>query len=147
MIINSKECVYPDLSNLFTIEDATDQVDQLMDGIHSNVEIFKTILNRNDEPNVLIGEHCDKPNPCPFKAHCWKIVPKKSIFTIPKLSWQKKNKLIEKGIFSIFDLPTDFSLTPRQSTYVNSVLRNEPSSNKPAIQQELANLPMSDSFP
>ena len=140
MIINSKECVYPDLSNLFTIEDATDQVDQLMDGIHSNVEIFKTILNRNDEPNVLIGEHCDKPNPCPFKAHCWKIVPKKSIFTIPKLSWQKKNKLIEKGIFSIFDLPTDFSLTPRQSTYVNSVLRNEPSSNKPAIQQELANL-------
>ena len=128
------------MSNLFIIEDVTDQVNQLMNDVHSNVETFKTILDGDNEPQVLIGEHCDKPYRCPFKAHCWKTVPKKSIFTIPKLSWQKKNKLIEKGIFSIFDLPTDFSLTPRQSTYVNSVLRNEPSSNKTAIQQALANL-------
>lgn len=140
MFINNKDCVYPDLSNLFTIEDVTDQVDSLMNNIPDHIEKFKTILGRDVEPNVLIGEHCDKPNPCPFKAHCWKTVPQKSIFTIPRLNWNKKNELIEKGIFSIFDLPTNFSLTSSQRTYVNSILQNEPAIDTDAIQQELTNL-------
>ncbi len=139
MLINSKECVYPDLSNLFSIEDATDQVNQLMDDVPSNVEKFKTILNGNDEPQVLIGEQCDKPYACPFKeTHCWESVPKKSIFTIPRLNWNKKNELTEKGILSICDLPTDFSLTPPQRAYVNRVLHNDPAIDAEAIQQELA---------
>ena len=75
MLINSKKCVYPDLSNLFSIKDATDQVDPLMDDVHSNVEKFKAILNGNDEPQVLIGERCDKPYACPFKEYCWRDVP------------------------------------------------------------------------
>ena len=140
MLINNKECIYPDLSNLFTIEDVTDRVEQLMGNVHSNVETFKTVLDGNNEPQVLIGERCDKPNRCPFKAHCWEDVPKKSIFTIQRLNWKKKNELVEKDIFSIFDLPTDFPLTPTQSIYVNSVLHNEPSINKEVIQKELANL-------
>ena len=74
MLINSKECVYPDLSNLFTIEDVTDQVDELIDDIDCNVEKFKTILNGNDEPQVLIGEQCKKPYLCPFKEYCWRDV-------------------------------------------------------------------------
>ena len=140
MLINSEDCVYPDLSNLFTIEDVTDQVNSLMDNVPNYIETFKTILAGDVEPDVSIGDQCDKPHPCPFKTHCWKAVPKKSIFTIPRLNWKKKNELIEKDIFSIFDLPTDFSLTPTQSIYVNSVLHNEPSINKEAIQEELANL-------
>ncbi len=140
MLINNKGCVYPDLSNLFIIENVTDRVDQLMNSVRSNIETFKTILDGNDEPQVLIGEQCDKPNTCPFKSHCWEAVPKQSIFTIPRLNWNKKNELIEKGIFSIFDLPTNFSLTLSQRTYVNSVLHNEPAIDADAIQQELANL-------
>ena len=140
MFINNKDCVYPDLSNLFTIENVTDQVNLLMDNVPNNIETFKTILGKDVEPNVLIGEQCDKPNLCPFKAHCWQSVPIKSIFTIPRLSWKKKNLLIEEGILSIFDLPTDFSLTPPQRTYVNSILHNRPSIDKIAIRQELANL-------
>ena len=119
MLINSKECVYPDLSNLFTIEDVTDQVNQLMDDVPNNIELFKTILNGNDEPQVLIGEHCEKPYPCPFKKeHCWKSVPKKSIFTIPLLNGKKKNKLIEDDIVSLEDVPTDFPLSNKQRMYV-----------------------------
>lgn len=140
MLINSKECVYPDLSNLFAIEDATDQVDQLMDSIHSNVETFKTIFNRSDEPNVLIGEHCDKPNPCPFKTHCWKTVPKKSIFTIPRLNWEKKNKLIKKGIYSLKCLPDDFPLSQKQRAYVNSVLDGQPEIDNAVIQRLISDL-------
>ena len=140
MFINNKDCVYPDLSNLFTIEDVTDQVDSLMDNVPDHIETFKTILNRNDEPNVLIGEHCDKPNRCPFKTHCWKSVPKKSIFTIPSLRWEKKNKLIEKGIYSLKCLPDNFSLSQKQRTYVNSVLNGQAEIEHSAIKRLISNL-------
>ena len=142
MLINSKECVYPDLSNLFSIVDATEQVNQFMNDVHNTVETFKTVLAGNDEPRVSIGDYCDKPKPyaCPFKEYCWRDVPEKSIFTIPGLRWNKKKELIENGILSICDLPPDFSLTPSQRTYVDSVLHNEPAIDADAIQQELANL-------
>ncbi len=140
MLINSRECFYPDLSNLFIIQDATDQVDELMDDVESNVEAFKTVLDRDDEPQVLIGEHCEKPYRCPFKEYCWEDVPEKSTVTIPGLRWNEKNALIEKGIFRLEDVPVDYSLTPKQWTYVNSVLHNKPAIDNTAIQQELASL-------
>ena len=140
MIINSKECVYPDLSNLFSIEDATDQVNQLMDDVHNNVETFKTILAGNDEPKVLIGQQCEKPYPCPFKEYCWRDVPEKSIFTIPGLRWNKKNELIEKSIFSLEDVPTDYPLSDRQWMYVDSVQNGQPMIDNPAIQRLMAEL-------
>ncbi len=140
MLINSAECVHPDLSNLFSFVDTTDEVNPLMDDVHSNVETFKTVLDRDDEPQVLIGNQCDKPYRCPFKEYCWRDVPEKSIFTIPGLRWNKKNELIEKSIFSLEDLPADYSLGPKQRVYVNSVLHNEPVIDIDEIQQELANL-------
>ena len=140
MFINSKECVYPDLSNLFTIEDATDQVNQLMDDVHSNVETFKTVLERDDEPQVLIGEKCEKPYPCPFKEeYCWKNVPKKSIFTIPNLRG-KKDELVEKGIISLKDVPDDFSLSEKQRAYVSCVQTGQPEINTTAIKNLLPDL-------
>lgn len=141
MLLNSKECVYPDLSNLFSIVDATNQVDPLMDDVHSNVETFKTILNREVEPDVLIGTHCDKPYSCPFKAHCWETVPKRSIFTIPSFNNKhKKAELIKKGIFSLGDIPSDYPLSDRQWMYVNSVQNGQPVIDNPAIQRLMAEL-------
>ena len=140
MFINNKDCVYPDLSNLFTIEDVTDQVDSLIDNVSNYIETFKTVLGKDVEPNVLIGEQCDKPNRCPFKTHCWKSVPKKSIFTIPRLRWKKKNELIEMGIFNILDLPTDFPLSQKQQTYVNSILDGQPEIDNAAIQRLISDL-------
>ena len=140
MLINSKECVYPDLCNLFSIVDATDEVDPLMDDVHSNVETFKTVLAGNDEPQVSIGQRCKKPYPCPFKEYCWRDVPEKSIFTISGLRWNKKDELIENRIFSLEDIPANYPLGPKQRAYVNSVLHNEPVIDAKAIQQELANL-------
>ena len=46
----NRECVYPNLSNLFTIEDVTDRVDQLMDDAPNNIETFETILDGDVEP-------------------------------------------------------------------------------------------------
>jgi hypothetical protein len=136
----NRECVYPDLSNLFIIEDVTDQVDQLMGNVPNYIETFKTILDGDVEPKVLIGTQCDKPNPCPFKVYCWESVPERSIFTIPNLRKNKKTELVERGIFSLYDIPADFPLTQKQRAYVNSVLDDQSDIDNEAIKRQLSDL-------
>ena len=139
MYINNK-CVYPELSDLFTNKDVTDKVNQLTGRVPNDIETLKMILDGEVEPNVLIGEQCDKPYPCPFKGYCWEAVPEKSIFTIPRLVWKKKNTLIEEGIFRISDLPANFPLTDRQQAYVNYVSDGQPETDKAAIKGKLSDL-------
>ena len=76
MLINSKDCYYPDLSNLFAIEDVSDEVEWLIDSMHDTVEEFKTIVNKDEEPQVAMGKHCEKPYPCPLKDYCKQSAPK-----------------------------------------------------------------------
>ena len=134
-------CTYPDLSNLFITEDVTGQVDSLMESVPNDIETFKATLGATVEPNVLIGEQCNEPYPCPFKAYCWEAVPEeKSIFTIPRLSWKKKDALIEENIFRISKIPTDFSLTDRQQAYVNYISDGQPETDKEAIKGKLSDL-------
>ena len=140
MLLN-EACVYPDLSNLFVFEDVTDKVNLLKQGVPDYLRTFKTILDREVEPNVLIGKNlCNRPYRCPFKTSCWAFAPKNSVFTIPKIKDPEATLLAENGIFHLSDLPSDFPLTRAQSIYVNSVLENKPTTNPAAIRRELANL-------
>ena len=88
MYVNN-ECVYPDLSDLFIIVDVTDRVDSLMESVPNDIEAFTAILDADNEPDVPIGERCDKPYPCRFKAHCWEVVPEKSILRIKLMELQE----------------------------------------------------------
>ena len=140
MLLN-EACVYPDLSNLFVFEDVTDKVNLLKQGVPDYLRTFKTILDKEVEPNVLIGKNlCNRPYRCPFKTSCWAFAPKNSVFTIPKIKDPEATLLAENGIFHLSDLPSDFPLTRAQSIYVNSVLENKPTTNPAAIRRELANL-------
>lgn len=140
MYIN-RECVYPDLSNLFVTKDVTDKVDPLVGDVANNIEIFETTLNGNAEPEIPIGRQCDNPDRCPFKEYCWRDVPECcSIFTIPRLSWDKKNELVERDILGIRDLPHDFRLNDGERAYVNMVLNNQPEIDNEAIRRKLSEL-------
>lgn len=136
----NRECVYPDLSNLFVTEDVTDRVDRLMDDVPNNIETFKVILAEDVEPEVLIGRHCDKPHTCPFKDHCWKDVPEHSIFTIPNLKPNRQTELVGRDILSIQDLPADFRLTENQRAHVDIVLNDQPEIDNEAIRRLLSEL-------
>ena len=140
MLLNG-ESVYPDLSNLFVIEDVTDRVNLIQKNVSYDLQAFKMILNREVAPNVMIGKKlCNQPHVCPFKTLCWSGIPKNSVFTIPRIRDPEATSLAENGIFRLSNLPIDFSLTPPQNTYVKSVLNNEPIIDKTAIRQEIANL-------
>ena len=136
----NRECIYPDLSNLFTIEDVTDKVDLLVDDVPNNIETFKAVLDRDVEPEVLIGRHCDKPHTCPFKDHCWKDVPEYSISTVPDFMTNTQSELLERDILSIHDLPDDFQLADREPGYADSVLNNQPEIDDAAIRDKLSKL-------
>lgn len=140
MLLN-EACVYPDLFDLFVFEDVTDKVNFLKREVPDYLSTFKTTRRRDAEPNVLIGKNlCNQPYRCPYKTSCWTFVPKNSVFTIPKIKDPEATLLAENGIFRLSDLPTDFPLTPAQSTYVDSVLENKPAMDRAAIRQALATL-------
>ena len=140
MLLNGAS-VYPNLSNLFVIEDLTDKVNLIENDVLYDLQAFEMTLDREVAPNVMIGKNlCNRPHVCPFKSRCWTGIPKNSVFTIPRIRDPEATSLAENGIFSLPDLPTDFPLTPTQNIYVNSVLENEPVIDKAAIRQELAKL-------
>ncbi len=137
----NRECVYPDLCDLFITEDVTDQVNQLMDDVPNNVETFRTILGENDEPDIPIGKRCDKSHSCSFKEYCWRDIPKCcSIFTIPYLSPNRQAELLDSGILYLCDVPDDFPLSENQRNYVNMVFNNQPEVDDEVIRHLLSEL-------
>jgi len=140
MHVNTQTCVFPDLTNLFTIADITAEVDRLLPEIPKRLEQFRTTLTANLEPTLAIGKHCANPNPCPFTHACWQHVPEVSIFTIPRLDWKKKDALLTQGVLAIVDLPPSYPLSENQRTYVDSVLSNQPVVDRVAIAASLAEL-------
>ena len=139
MHINNR-CVYPDISDLLITADVTDAVDSLMGSVSNDIETFNAVLDAESEPDVQIGKHCDNPYSCSFKNHCWKDVPEKSIFTIPRLSDKKKDGLIDAGIFELSELPGDFPLTPNQQGYVDYMLQGQPEIDTEGIKDRLSDL-------
>ncbi|GAK59288.1 Slr0569 protein [Candidatus Vecturithrix granuli] len=140
MYINNQDCISPNLSNLFTCRDITSEVDELITKISNNIREFREVLDQDIEPNILIGKHCDKPHKCPIKNYCWRDVPEKSIFTIPRLDKRKEQDLISKGILSISEIPPEYPLSEKQWTYIDTVINAKPEINRDAIKSALSKI-------
>ncbi|HEX4923114.1 MAG TPA: DUF2779 domain-containing protein [Bdellovibrionales bacterium] len=101
MHINN-QCVYPDLSNLFTRVDITDRVLALQDEIEERILALRETVSGKDEPETKIGPHCDDPYECRYKHLCWKDVPSPSVFDLPSIG-PKSWELYEDGIVTLDD--------------------------------------------
>ncbi len=103
MFINN-QCVFPDLSNLFSREEVTSEVDQIDSRVPEIVRSLQLTLESQSPPERDIGPHCDDPYECPFKTHCWEGagVRSPSIFDLPAMGrevWEYYNR----GIHSLSD--------------------------------------------
>ena len=133
------QCVYPDLDNLFEIEDITSEVNTTQNWIPAKAaEFFKTLENPS-EPVREIGEHCLSPYECPFISYCWKHVPEYSTFTLPGARWTAKAEYISKGLLALDDVSED-ALNERQLKYLQSYRTQTPIIDKNAIKNELNKL-------
>lgn len=122
MHINNQDCCFPNLSNLFVLQDVTAPVNARQTSISLLLEALRLVLQQPSIPAIPIGQHCQNPYPCPFKSECWQHIPEQSIFTIPRLSAKKQTELLKRGIFNLKDLPANYPLTALQRAYVDSVL-------------------------
>jgi len=92
----NRDCVYPDLSNLFQTKDITQPVEVALPSVPEKLSEYKTLLD-DSEPDIPIGQHCSNPYDCPFVGYCWEDVPEHSIFNIPRLRWTVKERLLEEN--------------------------------------------------
>lgn len=137
--INKAE-VKPDRSNLFRKRDITDQVLEYLTELPDRVAQLHALLAQDVEPDVAIGNHCQKPYPCPFRTHCWQHVPEPSIFSIPRLQEKQKNELVSRGILDLADMPHDYPLTAKQQKAVHLMIAKKEEINVPAIEKMMYSL-------
>lgn len=108
MFLN-KDAVYPDLSELFLIQDVTSEVHELLPQIEIQIDKLIAVSKAGREPSIELGEHCDSPYECSFKAYCWEGVPKlKSVFDLPRVSVDVAVGLYNKGVREIAQIPLDY---------------------------------------
>jgi len=113
-----------DLNELFKIVDVSDEVNALQVDIPQRLEEFEVYLvDKDNEPNIDIGSHCNKPYECDAKEYCWKVqrnIPEYSLFNIFNLGSKKQIELYEKGIVNIEDIPDDYVMTAIQKQKVKN---------------------------
>lgn len=101
MHINN-ECVFPDLSNLFTVEDVTEEINDWIKDVPKMITSIRKMLNVKKVPDNDIGPHCNDPYECPLIEHCWKHIPEESIFILPRIG-KKAWELYEDGLVDLHD--------------------------------------------
>jgi hypothetical protein len=131
-------CKYPNLDNLFTVEDVTDKLRALHTQISPRLnEIFKD-LRLDHVPEVDIGAHCFEPRECQFKDHCWsqKRIPEPSLFSIPGLR-EKKWELYSDGALKLEDIPPE-KLNEKQNICLEVLKSGKRYIDKIGVQTEIS---------
>lgn len=139
MYIN-KECVYPDLSNLFITKDVTQKVDNIINEVSGSLNKLRDLIDLENEPEILIGPHCNNPYACPFIEYCWQNVGNRTVFNIPGLSDNKRFELRERGIILLEQLPNDYPLTDAQRKYINRIFNGQTEIDYVGIRKKLSKL-------
>jgi hypothetical protein len=104
----SRECRFPDLGNLFARADVTGRVEGMLPLIPEQIAEQLAAVE-GPLPDVPIGDHCDAPYECPFKARCWPLLPEHHLGTLYR--WGKRARELERqGYATIADLPDDLDL-------------------------------------
>jgi len=70
--LNSFNLILRTENNDFKIENLTDKLEKEIENVNLKIDEFKAIL-QNKEPNITMGEHCNKPYECVFIAYCKKM--------------------------------------------------------------------------
>jgi hypothetical protein len=126
-----------EVKKLFTIVNVTNEVLNAQRVVDAYVIEFEKTLNGN-RPNITIGEHCFKPYDCPFREHCWKDVPKYSVFNLGGIRKSKATQLFNMGYSRPEELPRNINLNDKQWIEIDSAIRNTVHINRPALRAFLS---------
>ncbi|WP_223891018.1 DUF2779 domain-containing protein [Sulfurovum sp. TSL6] len=113
-----------DLNRLFRVINVSNEVNALQVDIPQRLKEFETCLSDHEnEPDIDIGAHCNRPYACDAKDYCWRTqrnIPDYSVFNIFNLGSKKQIELYKQGIVRIENIPDDLSMTPIQKQKVDN---------------------------
>lgn len=102
---------------LFSQHDVTCESRAKLPMVEGNIRGMIEVLSARQPPVVDIGPYCKKPYDCGVIPHCWREVPRNSVFSIARIGI-KAYDLWRRGIRVLEQLPSDFVLTDRQRVQV-----------------------------
>lgn len=119
----SRDCVFPDLSNLFVRKDVTEEIEKLLPAIPDEIAAQLAMLGR-DIPSVAPGDHCSKPRACCFWERCWPPVPRDHVSTLYKIG-RRARTYAEQGYHLISQLPETIELSETAARQRRAVIAGE----------------------
>ena len=120
----NRDCVYPDLDDLFVREDVTDDVEALQSAIPRQVRNMRAALD-GKLPEVEPGAQCSSPYDCPFAGRCHPELPEHHVSTVYRLHPKRLAEFIGAGLQTIHDLPDDVRLSDVAARQVRAVKAGE----------------------
>ena len=128
-----------DPSALFTLEDCTEQVVGKLNDVGDNIVELLGILNNDQEPLIVPGDHCGKPFTCDYIDHCWPEKKDQTVYKLFRSGW-KLNNLLAQNITRIEDVPDHIKMTEREQIAVQSAKSNQVHKDTQKIQNFLDTL-------
>ena len=108
----NRECIFPDLADLFVRVDVTAAVEARQDELPGRIKAQSRML-AGELPDVPIGDHCRHPHECPFIDRCWKDVPAHHVSHLYMVR-RSGADLIARGLSTIDQLPVGGGLSAIQ---------------------------------
>jgi len=118
---------------LFTIEDVTEQVNEIAGGIEARAEEMWETIASPICPEIGIGQHCSDPYPCQV-TWCLECLPENNIFNLSG-GGKKCFEMFNKGILFIKDIPADIKLSKVQQIQKTCEINEQSHIDEEAIQE------------
>ena len=117
--------------------DVLEEISPYISQVSGWVEQFKTMLE-NEEPEMPVGPHCNKPYSCSFKDHCYAALGEWPITDLPNLR-ELAFELQEEGLTDIRNIPENRLQNTKQNR-VRRVISNQVPELDPQASVELSKL-------
>lgn len=103
----------PDPHALFRLHRVQERAAALLDTVGKDVHAMRDVIASATPPKIDTGDHCRKPYPCPYLAHCSRNAPRRdhSLDELPRLGPRKRADLRALGIAEVRDIPADFPMS------------------------------------
>jgi hypothetical protein len=106
-----------DVKKLFKIVNIESEVRSRLDAVSLKVQEFKSDLAAPIVPEVDVGPHCSAPYTCKFRSNCFSQKQLPDTFSIMDLKYgpgRKQWELMQLGVVSTLQIPSDYPLSPKQ---------------------------------
>jgi hypothetical protein len=116
----NRECIAPDLSNLFARTDVTPEVRRGTLVVPETAAQMQSML-AGSLPHTEPGEQCERPHRCPFFERCHAGRPKHHVSTLYRLRTSAAEGLAARGIQTLDQVPTESLHRGPQLRQIDSV--------------------------